>query len=71
MTSEKCETHLYLTLDVLGRINKNMHLLELPSPVYYVHIIYVDRKDWKLMHKLFNSPFGYKIYINNMHFINF
>jgi len=38
MTSEKCETYLYLTLDVLGRTNKNMHLLELPSPDYNIKI---------------------------------
>jgi hypothetical protein len=32
MTSEKCETYLYLTLGVLGRTKKNMHLLERPIP---------------------------------------
>jgi len=36
MTSEMCETYLYLTLDVLGRTNKNMHLLELPSPAHNI-----------------------------------
>jgi hypothetical protein len=32
MTSEKCETYFYLTLNALGRTKKNIHLLELPSP---------------------------------------
>jgi len=38
MTSEKCETYLYLLLDVIGRTKKNMHFLEVPIPVYaYVY----------------------------------
>jgi hypothetical protein len=55
MTSEKCETYLYLTLDVLGRTKKNMHLLELPSPgyniinnIYYKYVPFLSMINMKL-----------------------
>jgi hypothetical protein len=39
MTSVKCETYLYLTLNVLGRTKKNIHLLEHPRPAYRYKVI--------------------------------
>jgi hypothetical protein len=45
MTSDKCETYLYLTLGVLGQTKKNMHLPQLPSPGYRIFVAIQTRSN--------------------------